>query len=182
MDSLKEKLLALEYDYAKASAQAAMEDRHKMVNFFVSFFGIVFSAIFGLANFTETPDQEVIFIILFAGFFVGFLFFMNIVRLRQAWYGSVQAMNALKSYVFAQDPEDKAFQAAFVWKARTIPRPGKGWTTFFFSAVTVAFLNSILFSSAFAYLFPGTAMQITAFFAVFALEIGLYFFMLRKNK
>jgi hypothetical protein len=72
---------------------------------------------------------------------IGWLFIAMMIRLRQAWWESLIAMNRLKDFVITSQP--KKFAKAFLWSAKTIPRKNKLWTIHFYSTALVVFVSSL---------------------------------------
>lgn len=147
-----QEILGWEFEYARRTASEATNDRQALVNYYLAFAGALPTAVVLLI--IEGPDLErlpgynVLGVwALWALVLVGWIFFLKIVRLRQAWYNSVEAMNAIKSFyldhVAGLSREEMA--PAFLWKPQTLPKPEKTWTVFFLSATLIAFLNSLSF-------------------------------------
>ncbi len=175
-------ILELEYKYASETAFQAMEDRHKIVSFFISLTGIVSSVIFGINEFSKGINPTVIAFFSYIGFVIGLLFLMNLVRLRQAWHESIRVMNQIKSYYF-QKSVLKDLKDAFLWREETIPKPEKGWTIFFFSVILIALLDSILFAVSLLFFLPGSMVTVYVIgISIFIAQLALYFAMLKWNK
>lgn len=146
-------LLLQEFEYIKETASQAMNDRHTMVNYFLLSAGVVFAA-FGVMlskeGGWELPYRNSILIalsLLFSG--IGWVYFMQIIRLRQAWCESARAMNHLKLFYmrYCDFPENLAHQA-FRWRADTIPPAGKKFTVFYFSALLIALISAAVLAVA----------------------------------
>jgi hypothetical protein len=78
---------------------------------------------------------------------VGWLYLLQIIRLRQAWRDSARTMNEIKEFYIARvalfSPQE--FSQAFRWRLETLPPAGKLWTIHFFSAALIALLNSLVY-------------------------------------
>lgn len=140
-------ILLKEFEYAKETADQAMDDRHTLVNYFLLSAGVVLAS-FGImvseeggAKFAYRYEVLVGLSLLFNT--VGWVYFMQVVRLRQAWCESARAMNHLK-HVFVKncginfDLAKKCFR----WNFETLPRAGKKMTVFYFSALLISIINS----------------------------------------
>jgi hypothetical protein len=92
-------------------------------------------------DFLQVQLIYVAFIILFAVLSLNAaLTLLQLVRLRQAWYDSVQALNQIKSYYLEQAgelPLDRAFR----WDQSTLPALFKPWSVSFLLAVQVTILG-----------------------------------------
>lgn len=140
-------ILQHEFEYVKETASQAMNDRHTMVNYFLLSAGVVLagSGVMvseeGGARFSYRYEVLVALSLVFNS--VGWVYFMQMVRLRQAWCESARAMNHIKS-VFVENCEFFVGQAknVFKWKINTIPAAGKKMTVFYFSALLISILSS----------------------------------------
>ena len=100
-------ILVAEFHYARETAAQAMDDRHKMVQFYViSIFIPFLTAVIGLiaigAKSVELIQMPLFryaltgaFILLFI---MGLLFLLKLIRLRVAWFQSAKCMNKIKHY------------------------------------------------------------------------------------
>ncbi|MDZ7357617.1 MAG: hypothetical protein ONB33_08445 [candidate division KSB1 bacterium] len=144
------RLLLKEFDYIRDTAAQAMNDRHTMVNFFLIITGVFLSAIasrfFSAADIFS--DAKYISIMIAGAIiinFVGWIYFMHIIRLRQAWYDSAAAMNQIKEFfiVNGRIPDELA-RSALLWDMKTIPSPGKKGNVFYYSAVLISFISAVV--------------------------------------
>jgi len=186
-------ILSWEFEYARFTASEAMLDRHTMVNFYLLVTGVLVSGVVGvLAQNTGLPKAAgTLLLWLLCG--IGWLYFLKIIRLRQAWHGSARAMNKIKDFYIqhVKDFKPDELREAFVWKTETLPPPDKPWTVFFYSAVLIAFLNSVAYVAGGALLsltarrsFPLLVLGPLALFglAFFAFHVWLYFAFLRPEQ
>ena len=185
-------ILKLEFEYARTTASEAMQDRHTMVNFYLLVAGVVVSGVVGvLAQNTGLPKAVgAILLWLLCG--IGWLYFLKIVRLRQAWHGSARAMNKIKDFYIqhVKDLDPDVLWSAFLWKPETLPPPDKPWTVFFYSGMLVALLNSVAYAAGGALLgwgvaprllLPALGLVTLAGLAFFAFHVWLYFAFLRPK-
>lgn len=141
-------LLLKEFEYIQSTATQAMNDRHTMVNFFLfitaGVVSIIGSSVLKLSGEEFTPFKES-FLIAIAFFLniIGWLYFMHLIRLRQAWWSSAEAMNQIKEFYITNGrvPDDIA-RTAFLWDSRTVPRAGKKSNVFYYSAMVISFVSS----------------------------------------
>lgn len=140
-------ILGKEYQYAHSTASEAMRDRHQMINFYLVFVGVVTSGVIAIVREESGSGQTLGTALLWLLCSVGWLYFLKIIRLRQAWYESILAMNQIKEFYIqnAKGMSAEALRSAFRWQPTTLPAPHKPWTLFFLSAMTIAFLDGIAF-------------------------------------
>jgi len=186
-------ILGWEFEYARFTASEAMQDRHTMVNFYLLVTGVLVSGVVGvLTQNTGLPKAAgTLLLWLLCG--IGWLYFLKIIRLRQAWHDSARAMNKIKDFYIqhVKDFKPDELREAFLWKAETLPPPDRPWTVFFYSAVLIAFLNSV------AYVAGGALLSLTARrsfpllvlgplllfgLAFFAFHVWLYFAFFRPEQ
>ncbi len=99
---------------------------------------------FAEAKTLTVPGEAYTLLFLLLGI-TGFFMVMKLVRLRQAWYESVRAMNTIKSYYLKRFPD---LDAAFLWKPNSIPSPGKPWTITFNFSLLIMILDSAAIGAA----------------------------------
>ncbi len=146
-------LLHSEFEYARVTASEAMSDRHTVVNFYLLLTGVVVSAVAALINAERPPGvlaNAVPYVgmsLLWALCIVGWLYLLQIVRLRQAWCDSAKTMNCIKEFYILRvakfSPQE--YSQAFRWRLETLPPAAKLWTIHFFSAALVSLLNSLVY-------------------------------------
>lgn len=141
-------ILLREFDYVKETASQAMNDRLTMLNYFLLSAGVVVATIGvmlskeGAAEFKYRDESLVALSLVFNA--VGWVYFMQIVRLRQAWCESARAMNHIKEFFSRYCEYSREFvQAAFRWRFDSIPAAEKKMTVFHLSALLVGILNSV---------------------------------------
>ena len=142
-----------------------------MVNFYLLVAGVLVSGVVAvLSRETKLPIAAGTMLLwLLCG--IGWLYFLKIIRLRQAWHDSARAMNQIKDFYFhhAEGFEAETLRQAFRWKTQTLPPPDKPWTVFFYSAMLIGFLDSA------AYVVGGAllSMNLAQPASVLALPLGL---------
>ena len=138
-------ILQWEFEYARTTASEAMRDRHTMINYYLLAVGIVASGVIAILKNDSDLQASAGTALLWGLCIVGWFYFLKIIRLRQAWYDSAQAMNQIKEvYVDKSQGEDKdIIEAALRWRQATLPQPGKRWTVFHYSAMLIGFLNAV---------------------------------------
>jgi hypothetical protein len=141
-DLKADSILAAEYEYIAQTAFQTNEDRAKVSTFYVLTVGSFLAAMLGLqTNVLQTQFIYVAFTILFAILsFNAALTLLQLVRLRQAWYESVQALNQLKSY-YVERLDDLPLNDAFRWGQTTMPAKFKPWSVSFLLAIQVTILG-----------------------------------------
>jgi hypothetical protein len=140
-------LLLVEFDYVQETATQAMSDRLTLVNYFLLSAGVVLASA-GLMVSAEGGAQfayryEVLIVLSLTFNAVGWIYFMQIVRLRQAWCESALAMSHIKT-LFVQNSEflPNTAKDAFLWNSASIPAPGKKMTVFYLSALLIALISA----------------------------------------
>jgi hypothetical protein len=185
-------ILKLEFGYARFTASEAMQDRHTMVNFYLLAFGVVATGVLAILSREADLPQSTGTILLWLLCAVGWLYFLKIIRLRQAWHESARAMNQIKEFFIQHDDqlEPEELRTAFRWQAHTLPPPDKPWTLFFYSAVLIALLDSmayvlgaILLHRNISHIIPDVDLGLYLVFGIvfFAFHIWLYFAFLKNR-
>ena len=146
-------LLESEFDYIAQTAFQANEDRARVTTFYLVNLGGLVAALFS-SQLASSLQAEVD--LLFGGLFAvlsatGLLTILQLARLRQAWYESVQALDQIKEYYTRQFPSLKLEQA-FRWKMGNIPRLYKPWSISFLLVLQIAVLGGVSLGAA-AYYF-----------------------------
>jgi membrane protein YdbS with pleckstrin-like domain len=180
-----EEILELEFEYAQSTAEQAQDDRATIMNLYLLLVGGVGSILvgFGQARGAEMPRDVYVVVFALLGV-IGFFILMKLVRLRQAWYDSVLAMNQIKDFYLQKFPE---LEKAFRWRTKTIPPPGKLWTITFNLALLVAIIDSVALGIA-VYLtgwrVANNDYAVGAFAAIlfFLWQIWFYFFQLPSER
>lgn len=140
-------ILGREFEYARITASEAMQDRYTMVNFYLLAAGVVTSGVLAIvaqqANFPKSAGTVLLWLLCGIGWF----YFLKLIRLRQAWHESAQAMNQIKEFYIqhVKGIDPNVMSSAFRWQFDTLPNPDKPWTVFFYSAALIGFLDSVAF-------------------------------------
>ena len=137
-------ILGWEFEYARTTASEAMQDRHTMVNFYLLAVGVVGSGVVAVLGQGSALPKEAGAALLWLLCGIGWLYFLKLVRLRQAWHDSAQTMNQIKDFYIehAKEFTPEELGRAFRWQARTLPAPDKPWTLYFYSAALIGLLDS----------------------------------------
>ena len=163
-------ILKLEFEYARFTASEAMQDRHTMVNFYLLAFGVIATGVLAILSGEANLPQSIGTLLLWILCAVGWLYFLKIIRLRQAWHESAQAMNQIKEFFIQHDEhfQPEELRPAFRWQAHTLPSPDKPWTVFFYSAVLIALLDSM------AYVLGAALLDLNLSLIILRVDLGLY--------
>ncbi|MFC1921704.1 hypothetical protein ACFLY4_00305 [Chloroflexota bacterium] len=163
-------ILGWEFEYARFTASEAMRDRHTMVNFYLLAFGVIATGVLAILSREADLPQSIGALLLWILCTVGWLYFLKIIRLRQAWHESAQAMNQIKEFFIQHDKhfEPEEMRSAFHWQAHTLPSPDKPWTVFFYSAVLIALLDSM------AYVLGAALLDLNHSLIIPRVDLGLY--------
>jgi hypothetical protein len=180
-----EEILKLEFEYARETANQAQTDRTVIVNLYLILVGAIGSLLLAAASLApvrvDIPPQAMSLLFFVLGI-LGALTLFKLIRLRQAWFGSLRAMNAIKDYYLAEFPE---LDSALLWKTRTIPSPNRAWSITYILSLMVMLLSSLALAGALHFLEirHGDAqllLDAIAFFAALSLQNLFYFFELRN--
>jgi Na+/melibiose symporter-like transporter len=184
-----EKILELEFEYARTTAEQAQDDRTAIMTLYLILVGGVGSAIAAITQTSATSSGStaphiVLAVIFFLLGITGFFTLMKLVRLRQAWNDSALAMNQIKDYYRAQFPD---LNRAFRWKTETLPPLGKPWTITFNLAVLVAIIDSIAMGVAIYFMdwrvsWGEYFLAWVAFVVFFGTQLAYYFYQLPIQK
>jgi hypothetical protein len=145
-------LLQSEFSYVAQSAFQANEDRARVTTFYLVNLGSFVAALYSsqMANSVQADTA-----VLFAGLFLilsvtGVLTILQLIRLRQAWFESVAAMNQIKEYYQAHFPALKLEQA-FRWNRHSMPQAFKAWSVSYLLVMQVALLSGVSLGAAVYY-------------------------------
>jgi len=145
-------ILLKEFDYARETASQAMNDRHTLVNYFLIITGVsitLVSTAFSIdKNAFQIPVNQyrLLEVICLAFNFIGWIYFIKIIRLRQAWHDSATEMNHIKDfYINNSQVKTSIAEKAFLWKTATIPPVDKKSNVFYYSAMIIAFITSLAY-------------------------------------
>jgi hypothetical protein len=182
-------VLGWEFDYARTTASEAMSERHTMVNFYLIVAGFVITGVTTVLSVDAIPPY-VGTALLWLLCCIGWIYFLSIIRLRQAWHDSARVMNKIKLfYVQHAEMEPNELYKAFLWKEHTMPKAGKLWTVHFYSAMLIALFNSLAYVVGIAIwaclpggcaVAPSVALLALLFLGVFVFHYLLYRLFLKE--
>ncbi len=159
-----ENMLLEEFNYAGVTAYQAMEDRARMFNLYLLLVGVLASglgAVFQLGSSVHQYLLPVAVLLLLLTGALGYVFFLKLIRLRQAHRDSLIAMGKIKTFYIdqfrAQLPK---IDNAFHWRLETIPAGEKFGNVTFLVCYTTAVLGCLCFALATFLLFPATLGQV----------------------
>lgn len=141
-------LLPLEFNYIKETTHQALEDRYKLLNFYIGLTATVGAVVVTAFSFVGNNIVDAVVISLAALLItmavVGWVFIVMLIRLRQAWYESIVAMNKIKEYYLQQD---KKLKKALHWDSSTIPDPQRLWNIHFYSLLLIDIVSSFFLAA-----------------------------------
>ena len=159
-----ENMLLEEFNYASVTAYQAMEDRARMFNLYLLLVGILASglgAVFQLGSSVRQYLLPVAVLLLLLTGALGYVFFLKLIRLRQAHRESLIAMGKIKTFYIdrfkAQLPK---IENAFHWRLETIPAGEKFGNVTFLVCYTTAVIGCLSFALAAFLLYPVTLGQV----------------------
>jgi hypothetical protein len=140
-------ILGKEFDYARTTASEALDDRHRMIDFYLVFTGIVVTGVLSVLNRDGGVPDIVGTVLLWFLCGIGWLYFLKLIRLRQAWHDSARAMNRIKDFYIqhAKEFAPDVLERAFRWRSETLPAPEKPWTLHFFSAMLIGLIDTVAY-------------------------------------
>lgn len=147
-----ESILSQEFNYANTTAYQSMEDRARIFNLYLLLVGVLASALTAIFQLGAIKNYilPLTFLLLLLAGLLGVVFFMLIIRLRQAHRDSVIAMNRVKEYYIKHlAPHVPDAAKAFHWRLRTIPRGERLGSVTYLVSFSIAFLGSLCFAGAF---------------------------------
>ncbi len=184
-------VLGWEFEYARTTASEAMQDRHTMVNFYLTITGLIATGVFAVSAVGGEANvpryMGTILLWLLCG--VGWFYFLKLVKLRQAWVDSARTMNQIKMFFIENVTVPGAdLREAFRWKPETMPPAGQPWTVFAYSASLIAFLDAAAFvgggllwaRAGGSMAWPEAVGMVALGVAFFVFHVKLYFLFLRE--
>lgn len=185
-------LIAEEFEYIARSAFQANEDRAKVTTLYLLTVGSFLAAMFSLRADSFGGQGGYV---AFAGIFIilsiyAALTLLQLIRLRQAWYDSAQAMNQIIEYFIAQAAAPSLVEA-FAWTQKTLPPKFKPWSISFLLALQVILLGAASLGGAVVFLSLALAgdmrtwMWLIAVFValIYAADmIAVYWWVLREDR
>ncbi len=136
-----DQILQKEFDYISQTAFQANEDRSRFTSFYLVSTGSLVAAIVGTQMDGKSRTVALAFFILFVVLTaIGALTLAQLARLRIAWHESVKAMNRIKEFYIANNPE---IEDAFRWRTSSIPQPNKPGSIANLTALEVTLLSAL---------------------------------------
>ena len=186
-------ILGWEFEYARVTASEANAERHTMVNFYLLVTGVVVTGVLAVVGKEAGLPKAVGALLLWLLVCIGWVYFLAIIRLREAWDESAKVMNQIKEFYIqhADGIDPKELGQAFRWRAATQPPKDKPWTVYFYSAMLISLLNSAAYVAGGALLALSATPCVSALttgslvlfgLAFFAFHVWLYFAFLRPKK
>lgn len=144
---LNEMLIA-EFNYVTQTAFQANENRARVVAFYLSSVASLGLAICSIQLQSTEYNFYWAFVALFGILIIwGFLTLLQLVRLRLAWYDSVQAMNQIKKYYVERVPiDDEDILKAIRW--RDAPARFRIWSISALIAFQVSMMGGVMAGAA----------------------------------
>jgi hypothetical protein len=146
-------ILLAEFCYGQETAAQAMEDRHKMVNYYLIIVGVLLNAVATLMKgevasdiFSGDEIKYAISALLFTLFIIGVLYILKLVRLREAWGGSAKMMNGIKKYYDENLEDHELIPRVLTWNHKSYEKHIKlngCKTLFFYSAFLIMLIDSL---------------------------------------
>jgi 8-oxo-dGTP pyrophosphatase MutT (NUDIX family) len=148
-------LLLEEFNYISVTAYQAMEDRARMFNLYLILMGVVATAVGAVFQIGqqlgagEAGAQALLVALLVIGALLGTVFFVMLIRLRQAFRSSLLAMNRIKEYYINRFRDDiPDIGNAFPWQLKSMPAGERIGSVTFLVCGTVALIGALCLSAA----------------------------------
>ena len=132
--------MTAEFQYIAQSAFQANEDRARVTSFYLVTLGGFIAALLGsqIQN-LKVPEVYWAFVALFAILAImSVLTLLQLVRLRQAWFDAVEAMNQIKTHYIGKFSD---LEGVFAWYSDSAPKRFKPWSAGFLLAFQVMLLG-----------------------------------------
>lgn len=140
-----ESMMLAEFNYASATAYQALEDRGRMFNFYLGIAGVLASglgALYGFGNNVGQAQALAMALLILAGF-IGVIFFLKIVRIRQAFDDSLLTMNVIKEhYIKEFTGKVPAVDQIFRWRTASMPSGRRFGSLTFLVCFAITFIDS----------------------------------------
>ena len=150
-------ILTAEFQYNIAQCDfQANEDRARVTSFYLVTLGSFIAALLGsqIQN-LKVPEVYWAFVALFVILAImSVLTLLQLVRLRQAWFDAVEAMNQIKTHYIRCHSE---LEGAFAWNPGSAPKRFKPWSVGFLLAFQVMLLGGA--SCGASVVFAGLAVE-----------------------
>lgn len=134
----------MEYTYVIHTINQAVEDRYKLLNFYIGLSTTVATLSVGLISFAKDDLNATIWLLigmlLVVIAMIGWLFLAMMVRLRRAWRESIIVMNHIKEFYLVHNPD---LRPAFLWTTQTAKRITERGNIHFYSSFLIILLNSL---------------------------------------
>jgi ADP-ribose pyrophosphatase len=143
-----ENMLLQEFSYANSTAYQALEDRARMFSFYLGLVGALLTAIGVIAQMGGGYAAEIIIAMLVVVGAAGVAFFLQLIRLRQAWRDSAITMNIIKEHYILTFKDVPNVAKMFRWRLSTVPKGEKRTGISFVICTIVALLASLSFAAA----------------------------------
>jgi hypothetical protein len=138
-------ILEREFEYVATTAHQANDDRHKLLSFYVGLATTAGTIAIGILSFSQNnyirglvPALSLLSFLLAV---IGWIFLAMMIRLRQAWFESLLAMNKIKSFYIQKT--NRELETAFLWDQDTLPRPERFWNIHFYATTLINFISSL---------------------------------------
>ncbi|HEY7342616.1 MAG TPA: NUDIX hydrolase [Ktedonobacterales bacterium] len=141
-----ESMMLAEFNYASATAYQALEDRGRMFNFYLGIMGVLASglgALYGFGANIQHSEYLAMALLVLAGF-IGVIFFLKIVRIRQAFDDSLLTMNVIKEhYISIFKGVVPAVEDIFRWRIKSMPSGRRFGSLTFLVCFAIIFIDSV---------------------------------------
>ncbi len=186
-----DQILGCEFNYIAQATFQANEDRARVTTFYLISLGSLVAALVG--QFISSTQPGIYYTLFISLFLVlsafGLLTILQLVRLRQAWFEGIQALNQIKTF-YTDNIHTVKLGDAFCWQPSQLPARFKPWSISFMLALQVALVSGTSLGAAVLYIGRlGGLIQpwewitsIVAGIIYVAIEMSLYWRLLQKTK
>ncbi len=147
-------MLLEEFNYAGNTAYQAMEDRARLFNLYLVIIGVLTSGLVAVYQLTvlkvlQAYTQPLTLLLLVVGGILGVVFFVQLIRLRQAHQDSIITMNMVKEYYLGRFQDDSPnIGQVFNWRLAGMKAGERLGSVTFLICFTVAVLAGLAFAAA----------------------------------
>lgn len=147
MSFTSEKAIELEFGYLQITIDQTIEDRYRMLNFYIALATSVATVGVGLfsiggGDVSNLGSWQIGIVGLsLLMWLIGVIFVLMMIRLRQAWYSTALAMNKLKDYM-VKESDVKNLSQAFAWNTKNLPALNQVGNIHFYATSLIALMNS----------------------------------------
>jgi hypothetical protein len=141
--SSTDEFLSLEYGYIQDNIQQTVHDRYRMLSFYITIGTTIATVLLGILS-LQNIDQELlrkgVGVISVLMWLIGLVFLLIMIRLRQAWFQGITALNKIKAFYLQK--AGGSLDGVIDWQNSHMPKANKLWNIHFYSSFLVIAISS----------------------------------------